>query len=155
MRIRIPLLASLFGGPAFAADPAPQPAAAPEPAAQAPADREDCVGKARLRGLVFSNDGSEIEKSDQAMLDLVAEAIKTRCAGKTITIDGHTSVSGSAEHNQNLSEWRAEAVERYLIAKGVPAEQLKVVGYGSSRPISTDPSPEAQRVNRRVTLVAN
>ena len=37
----------------------------------------------------------------------------------------------------------------------VPADQLRVVGYGESRPITTDPSREAQKVNRRVTLVAS
>jgi outer membrane protein OmpA-like peptidoglycan-associated protein len=127
---------------------------AQENAAPAAEEPQDCVGKARLRGLVFGNDGSEIEAPDQVMLDLVAEAIKTRCAGKTITIEGHTSVSGSPEHNQKLSERRAEAVERYLVAHGVPEDQLRTVGYGESRPLSTDPSPEAQRMNRRVTLVA-
>jgi OOP family OmpA-OmpF porin len=89
------------------------------------------------------------------MLDLVADAIKTRCAGKTITIEGHTSVSGPSESNQQLSEQRAQAVERYLIEKGVPASQLRAVGFGETRPITTDASAEAQKVNRRVTLVAN
>lgn len=127
---------------------------APEPTTPA-GEAEDCVGKARLRGLEFADGGSEIDKSDQAMLDLVADAIKTRCASKTITIEGHTSVSGSSESNQQLSEQRAQAVERYLIEKGVPASQLRAVGYGESRPITTDASAEAQKVNRRVTLVAN
>jgi OOP family OmpA-OmpF porin len=154
MKIRILLFAFLIASPAFAADPAAKPAAQP-PAAQAPAEPEDCVGKARLRGLIFSQDGAEIQKTDEAMLDLVADAIKTRCAGKTITIEGHTAKSENAAQSQKLSERRAEAVEKYLIAKGVPASQLKVVGYGSSRPISTDPSAEGQKMNRRVTLVAN
>jgi OmpA-OmpF porin, OOP family len=152
MRSRIALLVLLIAAWATAA-------AAEDPAETAPTtptgEAEDCVGKARLRGLVFADGGSEIEKPDQAVLDLVAEAIKTRCAGKTITIEGHTSVSGSPESNQQLSERRAQAVERYLIERGVPASQLRAVGYGESRPITTDASPEAQKVNRRVTLVAN
>jgi OOP family OmpA-OmpF porin len=152
MRSRIALIALLIAAWAPAA-------AAEDPAAPAPAtptgEAEDCVGKARLRGLVFTDGSTEIEKSDYAMLDLVAEAIKTRCAGKTITIEGHTSVSGSPESNQQLSEMRAQAVERYLIERGVPAGQLRAVGYGESRPITTDTTPAAQRVNRRVTLVAD
>lgn len=133
------------------------PAAARAQAPQAPAqeDAGDCVGKARLRGLTFGNGGSEIAPVDQVMLDPVAEVIKTRCVGKTITIEGHTSISGSPEYNQKLSERRAESVKRYLVSRGVPAEQLRAVGYGESRPLTTDPSPEAQKVNRRVTLVAS
>jgi len=127
----------------------------PAPAAAEAENAGDCVGKARLRGLLFSHDGSEIKPVDEVMLDPVAEVIKTRCAGKIITIEGHTSLSGSPEYNQQLSERRAEAVMRYLIARGVPAEQLRAVGYGESRPITTDPSPEAQKVNRRVTLVSS
>jgi OOP family OmpA-OmpF porin len=134
--------------PAAARAQAPQPEAAQE-------DAGDCVGKARLRGLVFANGGSEISSVDQVMLDPVAEAIKTRCVGKTITIEGHTSISGSPQYNQKLSERRAESVKRYLVSRGVPAEQLRAVGYGESRPLTTDPSPEAQKVNRRVTLVAS
>ena len=157
-RIFVCALFIAAGLPAVAWARAAQAQAASPEAAPAAAEQEasgDCIGKARLRGLLFSNGGSQIDPADQVMLDPVAEAIKTRCAGKTITIEGHTSVSGSAEHNQKLSERRAEAVERYLVERGVPADQLRAVGYGESRPITTDPSPEAQKLNRRVTLVAS
>jgi outer membrane protein OmpA-like peptidoglycan-associated protein len=133
----------------------PVPAAPAPAAAAAEGDASDCIGKARLRGLEFSNGGSELEGNDTAILDLVADAIKNNCTGKTVTIEGHTSLSGSAEHNQTLSLNRAEAVRAYLISRGVPAEQVKAVGYGSSRPLTSDPSPDAQKVNRRVTLVAS
>ena len=146
------LLIATWAPAASAQQPVPE-APAPAPAA-ATEEPEDCVGKARLRGLAFSDGGSEIDETDRAVLDVVADAIKTRCAGKTITIEGHTSTSGSPESNQKLSEQRAEAVEHYLIERGVPKDQLRVVGYGESRPITTDPSAEAQKVNRRVTLVA-
>lgn len=152
MQARIAILVLRIA--AWASAAAPEEPAAPEPTTPA-GEAEDCVGKARLRGLEFADGGSEIDKSDQVVLDLVAHAIETRCAGKTITIEGHTSVSGSSESNQQLSEQRARAVERYLIAKGVPASQLRAVGFGETRPITTDPSAEAQKVNRRVTLVAN
>jgi OOP family OmpA-OmpF porin len=125
------------------------------PAAAEEENSGDCVGKARLRGLQFSHDGSEIKSIDAVMLDPVADVIKTKCVGKTITIEGHTSISGSPEYNQKLSERRAQAVMNYLISRGVPASQLRAVGYGESRPLTTDPSEEAQKVNRRVTLVAS
>ncbi len=125
------------------------------PAAAEEENSGDCVGKARLRGLQFSDNGTEIKSVDAVMLDPVAEVIKTKCVGKTITIEGHTSISGSPEYNQKLSERRAQAVMNYLISRGVPASQLRAVGYGESRPLTTDPSEEAQKVNRRVTLVAS
>jgi outer membrane protein OmpA-like peptidoglycan-associated protein len=132
------------------------PAHAQEPApAAAEAGAGDCVGKARLRGLEFSHGDTQLDGADTAILDLVADVIKQNCTGKTITIEGHTSLSGSDEYNQKLSLKRAEAVRDYLISRGIPVEQLKAVGYGATRPITDDPSPAAQRVNRRVTLVAS
>jgi outer membrane protein OmpA-like peptidoglycan-associated protein len=141
------VLALAFGTSVAARAQEPQPA---------DADAGDCAGKARLRGLEFSHDGTEIDGADAAILDLVADAIKKNCTGKTVTIEGHASISeGSAEHNQKLSLNRAEAVRDYLISRGLPAEQLKAVGYGSTRPLTNDPSPAAQKVNRRITLVAS
>ena len=154
--LRHSMLTALFiaaGMPAAAWAQAASTDAAPAAAAQE--ESGDCIGKARLRGLEFSNGGAAIDAADQVMLDPVAEVIKTRCVGKAITIEGHTSVSGSEEQNQKLSLRRAEAVKRYLVERGVPAEQLRTVGYGASRPLTTDPSPEAQKTNRRVTLVAS
>jgi outer membrane protein OmpA-like peptidoglycan-associated protein len=118
-----------------------------------PAEAE-CIGKLRLRGLVFGHGDAKIAPHDRVMLDLVADAIQKSCAGKTITIEGHTSVLGPAAFNQKLSEQRAEAVKSYLVEYGVPADQLRAVGYGETRPLTSDPSPEAQKMNRRVTLVA-
>jgi OmpA-OmpF porin, OOP family len=112
-----------------------------------------CEGKARLRGLVFDKDGSVIDPVGTTVLDVVVEAIKARCPTQHFVIEGHTDLSGSPQHNQALSERRAETVKRYLVEHGIAADRLTTVGYGSSRPLTTDPSPAAQAINRRVTLV--
>ena len=138
-----PLLLALAAPAARAGEPA------------APAAAEDggaCVGKARLRGLGFDPNGSVLGGEDAVILDLVAELIRERCAGKILVIEGHTDVWGAAEYNRRLSERRAESVKRYLVERGVPGEQLRVEGLGESRPLTSDPSREAQALNRRVTL---
>jgi len=112
-----------------------------------------CEGKARLRGLVFEKDGSQIDPVGTTVLDVVVEGIKARCPTQNFVIEGHTDLTGSPQHNQALSERRAEAVKRYLVEHGIAPERLTTVGYGSSRPLTTDPSPAAQAMNRRVTLV--
>lgn len=68
----------------------------------------------------------------------------------SITIEGHTDSRGSVSYNQDLSERRANSVRTYLIGKGVPAEKLKAVGYGESRPKVKEISPETLLINRRV-----
>jgi outer membrane protein OmpA-like peptidoglycan-associated protein len=75
-----------------------------------------------------------------------------RLRGQTITIAGHTDAKGSEAVNQVLSERRAEAVKRYLVATfGVPASDLITVGYGETR-LKNPADPEG-RENRRVQVV--
>jgi OmpA-OmpF porin, OOP family len=128
-------------------------AAAPAAGEEATTGAPTCEGKARLRGLAFDKDGSVIDPVGATVLDVVVEGIKVRCPTQHFVIEGHTDLSGSPQHNQTLSEHRAEAVKRYLVEHGIAADRLTTVGYGSSRPLTTDPSPTAQAMNRRVTLV--
>ncbi len=132
------------------AAPAQEPADAP--AEEPEADANVCIGRARLRGS-FARKTAEIEPGARAVLDLVARAIERDCGGKPILIEGHTDLAGDPGYNQQLSEERALAVKRYLVERGIPAEQLRTQGYGETRPLSTDPSPEAQALNRRVSFV--
>ena len=66
---------------------------------------------------------------------------------------GHTDDQGDTEYNLDLSLRRAEAARQYLISEyGVEAERLEASGLGSAEPRSTDGTPEARRMNRRVVL---
>ncbi len=64
-----------------------------------------------------------------------------------IEVGGHTDTTGSEQYNQQLSERRAEAVKNALVQQGVNPARIRAVGYGESRPISTD-----NAVNRRVEI---
>ncbi len=67
-----------------------------------------------------------------------------------IEIQGHTDLRGSAEYNERLSTKRAEEVQRLLVEKGVPIEQINPKGYGETQPIVNDETEEAGKINRRV-----
>jgi OOP family OmpA-OmpF porin len=68
-----------------------------------------------------------------------------------IHITGHTDPTGSAQLNERLSRQRAEAVKRYLVTKGLPAEKILTEGMGSSMPMVTDKNCSALPRNRRST----
>ena len=67
-------------------------------------------------------------------------------------IDGHTDSDASDEHNQTLSENRANSVKNYLAFQGVNAE-ITTHGYGESRPVATNETAEGKQQNRRVEII--
>ena len=69
-----------------------------------------------------------------------------------ISVDGHTDDSGDAAQNRSLSEQRAVAVAKHLIAEGVEPQRLIVVGRGSERPIADNATEIGREANRRVVL---
>lgn len=69
-----------------------------------------------------------------------------------VEIQGHTDNVGTKEHNQILSESRANVVMRYFIEKGIAKERLSAVGYGLSKPIASNETKEGRAKNRRVQL---
>ncbi len=69
-----------------------------------------------------------------------------------IEIAGHTDNVGGIKPNQVLSQNRANAVKNYLVKKGIKANRLKPVGYGLTRPISTNETKQGRQMNRRTEV---
>ena len=70
-----------------------------------------------------------------------------------VEISGHTDNSGSANHNQALSEDRARQVMKYIIRMGVDEERLKYKGYGFIQPVASNDSEAGRQLNRRTELI--
>jgi len=104
-----------------------------------------------LKGVNFESDSSVLRPESSAVLDEVAEAIKGSF-GVKIEVAGHTDSSASHEHNQKLSERRAQAVVDYLIMRGVAKNVLTAKGYGEDFPIADNATIEGRAINRRVEL---
>jgi OOP family OmpA-OmpF porin len=72
----------------------------------------------------------------------------------TAIIEGHSDEVGSAADNMRLSEVRAESVVTYLVDRAnIDRSRLKSVGYGETRPIGDNKTPEGQRLNRRINAI--
>lgn len=69
-----------------------------------------------------------------------------------ILVAGHTDSTGSEELNQTLSERRAGAIKNILLAQGVAAERLTIVGFGESAPIADNATDYGRQQNRRVEI---
>jgi outer membrane protein OmpA-like peptidoglycan-associated protein len=101
--------------------------------------------------ITFATGSADLNASFFSVLDSVALVLKE--FDKTIIdVAGHTDSVGSDQTNQALSERRANTVAQYLRSKGVSDQRIMAVGYGESRPIASNDTPEGRQQNRRVEL---
>ena len=52
-----------------------------------------------------------------------------------IELDAHTDCRGSADHNRDLAQRRAQSCVDYLISKGISKDRLVAKGFGEDRPL--------------------
>jgi outer membrane protein OmpA-like peptidoglycan-associated protein len=71
----------------------------------------------------------------------------------TVRVEGHTDNVGTEAYNLDLSKRRAESVRQFLVSQEVAAERLSSEGFGLSRPVADNATPEGRQKNRRVDLV--
>jgi len=101
----------------------------------------------------FDNDKAVIKPEYFPNLDNAATRIK-EYPDLLIEVQGHTSKTGSFNHNMDLSERRALAVKNYL-TNGTHSPNITSRGYGWTRPIDTNDTEEGRANNRRVQLEVN
>jgi outer membrane protein OmpA-like peptidoglycan-associated protein len=111
---------------------------------------------------VLSRTGAIYFRTASARLDpksrpLIAEVVGviSKCPGLKVEVSGHTDSDGKPADNQALSERRAEAVADALRAAGIPAGQLKAVGYGEDHPIAPNDNAKNKALNRRIEFSAS
>lgn len=75
--------------------------------------------------------------------------------GLKIQVEGHTDSIGTEEYNQRLSEQRAATVRDYLVTQGVQSMSVTAMGFGKSRPVTSNDTDAGRQQNRRVELVVS
>jgi len=113
----------------------------------------DEEGKIVTHGILFDPDSYVIKGESYKTLKNIGRLLEDDSALR-LSIEGHTDSDGSDEHNMTLSKNRAESVRNYLISKfGIAPDRLEAKGWGESKPIDTNDSPEGKANNRRVELI--
>lgn len=100
----------------------------------------------------FATDSAELTAEGRRVLDLVVEILKS--APGRVEISGHTDSRQTLEYNLELSTRRAESVRDYFVAAGLDPDRFEVEGYGPTRPIASNATPEGQQLNRRTEFHA-
>lgn len=110
-------------------------------------------GRYVTHGILFDTDSDRIKPDSAPVIRTIATAIKAE-PGLKFLIEGHTDSSGQAAHNLDLSKRRAEAVKAVLVSQfGIEASRLTTAGLGSTKPISSNDTPQGRADNRRVEFV--
>ena len=89
-------------------------------------------------------------QESESILEAVAKTIEKLPASDRFRVEGHTDNSGTAKSNQMLSEQRAQAVVRWLVARKLDAKRFDAVGVGQDKPVATNDTAEGKAQNRRV-----
>ncbi len=103
----------------------------------------------------FEPGSPEVNPEAVPFLGKVADGIKA--LPNAIRVEGHTDGT-TTEGDKFSKEWqlsteRALSVLNLFLSYGYPEEKAGVAGYGSTRPVATNSTPEGQAFNRRVDLI--
>ena len=128
-------------------------------AAQLEAQLADLAAKKTERGMVITL-GDVLFGTDVARLNVEGMRTAEKLANvlqknpqRTVLVEGFTDSTGTAAHNQDLSERRATAVRGALQELGVARERVAIRGYGEAYPIAANDTAQNRQLNRRVEIV--
>ena len=103
-------------------------------------------------GILFDIDKATIKPQSMGTINEIFQFLKDDPSLK-FEIDGYTDNTGESQHNMQLSQQRADAVKAQLISMGIDPSRLSSNGFGDSKPIADNSSPEGKANNRRVEFL--
>jgi len=107
--------------------------------------------------ILFAPGKASLKNVTNADLNNIHKVLNEKYSDKQIDIIGHTDSDpikkSSWADNWQLSAERALSVLRYLKGKGIPADQIRAVACGESRPVDSNSTASGKAKNRRVEIV--
>ena len=103
----------------------------------------------RLKNIYFDFNKTTLKSESFVELNKVVDFLEQNPSVE-VEIGGHTDSKGTDVYNNTLSQGRSQAVVDYIAKQGIDASRLTAKGYGESKPIDTNDTPEGQANNRRV-----
>jgi outer membrane protein OmpA-like peptidoglycan-associated protein/uncharacterized protein YidB (DUF937 family) len=143
-------------GPQFAvaalAASGPTKTAAPAPALSSGLSGKTPVGAPKeqaihLPVIYFAANSAKVSSSSKVRLLQAAGLMKQMPAKTVVQINGYTDSAGNPTTNRKLSQRRADAVRQVLVHAGINPAMLIANGYGSSRPLASEPGTMEGRSN--------
>jgi outer membrane protein OmpA-like peptidoglycan-associated protein len=115
-------------------------------------DRVMQDGKIIVNGIRFDVNKSTLKPESMGAINEIYTLMKDNPDLK-FSVEGHTDSQGDDAFNMKLSEERAKTVRNKLIEMGISSGRLESKGWGETKPVSNNASPEDMANNRRVEFV--
>ncbi|HAQ65341.1 MAG TPA: hypothetical protein DCR43_05760 [Bacteroidales bacterium] len=109
-------------------------------------------GKFITTGIKFDVNKAVIKPESMGTINYVVKMMKDN-PGLKFMVEGHTDSDGDEAANQSLSEARARAIVARLSELGIAGDRLNSKGWGESKPVAGNDTPEGKAQNRRVEFV--
>lgn len=100
--------------------------------------------------IVFETGNATLKAESEAALNHVKAYLQEKTYISLMRIEGHTPDLGDANANQALSEQRAKAAADWLVSHGVECKRLLPVGFGGTKPVESNATPEGRARNTRL-----
>ena len=127
--------------------------------AQLEAQMADLQAKKSERGMIitigdvlFATNQATLTPDGMATVRKLADVLNQN-PNRTVLVEGFTDSTGTAAHNQELSERRAGSVASALTSLGIARERVAMRGYGPAYPVAGNDSAANRQLNRRVEIV--
>ncbi|MCO5071533.1 MAG: OmpA family protein [Rhizobiaceae bacterium] len=101
--------------------------------------------------ITFATDQDQVMSAFYPTLNSVALVLK-KFNQTIVDVYGHTDSTGNDQYNYELSERRAMSVANYLYSQGIDGRRFAVQGFGETRPIASNATPDGRAANRRVEI---
>ncbi len=105
-----------------------------------------------LGDVLFSTDKAQLKSGGIRNIEKLAIFL-TQYPQYKVSIEGHTDSRGSDEHNQELSERRADSVRVALMNMSIGSDRVDERGYGEGFPVASNDNEGGRQMNRRVEII--
>ena len=102
--------------------------------------------------VTFTKNSNNVDAEFIPNIESIAQALLDNPESMVVVM-GHTDSSGDESFNQKLSMKRAEQVKKLLVNMGVDFHRIATIGYGSSRPLTSNGISRNEANNRRVNMI--